>query len=292
MKERTVYYSDLLNDDFAGTDINTVELPADYRYFPKTAIRRGFAGGLNLAVSPLIMLLQQTVYGEKIVGRKKLKGYRKNGFYLYGNHTRSMGDAYCPNLLAFPKKAYIVASADCFSIKGIRRFVEDLGGIALPNNPKGFKNYSQAMKQHAEKGHIVTLYPEAHIWPQYTGIRPFKPATLHYPAETGKPVFTFTTTWQKRKILPGARTVVYVDGPFMPDMDLPMDKRKEALRNAAFEAMTERAKNSNYEKIHYVYRPKGETGNEPKNKAGNIPKNEAGSTHKGVAAPGNKESSI
>lgn len=292
MKERTVYYSDLLNDDFAGTDINTVELPADYRYFPKTAIRRGFAGGLNLAVSPLIMLLQQTVYGEKIVGRKKLKGYRKNGFYLYGNHTRSMGDAYCPNLLAFPKKAYIVASADCFSIKGIRRFVEDLGGIALPNNPKGFKNYSQAMKQHAEKGHIVTLYPEAHIWPQYTGIRPFKPATLHYPAETGKPVFTFTTTWQKRKILPGARTVVYVDGPFMPDMDLPMDKRKEALRNAAFEAMTERAKNSNYEKIHYVYRPKGETGNEPKNKAGNIPKNEAGSTHKGVAAPDNKESSI
>ena len=291
MKERTVYYSDLLNDDFAGTDINTVELPADYRYFPKTAIRRGFAGGLNLAVSPLIMLLQQTVYGEKIVGRKKLKGYRKNGFYLYGNHTRSMGDAYCPNLLAFPKKAYIVASADCFSIKGIRRFVEDLGGIALPNNPKGFKNYSQAMKQHAEKGHIVTLYPEAHIWPQYTGIRPFKPATLHYPAETGKPVFTFTTTWQKRKILPGARTVVYVDGPFMPDMDLPMDKRKEALRNAAFEAMTERAKNSNYEKIHYVYRPKGETGNEPKNKAGNIPKNEADSKHKGVAAPGNKESS-
>ena len=42
----------------------------------------------------------------------------------------------------------------------------------------------------------------------------------------------------------------------MPDMDLPMDKRKEALRDAAFNAMTERAKNNNYEKIHYVYRPK------------------------------------
>ena len=260
MKERTLYYSDPLNDDFAGTDISTVKLPPDYKYFPKTAIRRGFAGGLNFAVSPIILLLQQTFYGEKIVGRKKLKGYRKDGFFLYGNHTRTMGDAYCPNLLAFPKKAYIVASADCFSIKGIRRFVEDLGGIALPNDPKGFKNYSQAMKQHAEKGHIVALYPEAHIWPQYTGIRPFKPATLHYPAESGKPVFTFTTTWQKRKILPGARTVVYVDGPFIPDMNLPMDKRKAALRDQALEAMTERAKNSNYEKIHYVYRPKGEEG--------------------------------
>ena len=94
MKERTIYYSDLLNDDFAGTDINTVKLPADYKYFPKTAIRRGFAGGLNFAVSPLILLLQQAVYGEKIVGREKLKGYRKDGFFLYGNHTSTMGSKY------------------------------------------------------------------------------------------------------------------------------------------------------------------------------------------------------
>ena len=75
-------------------------------------------------------------------------------------------------------------------------------------------------------------------------------------------MFTFTTTWQKRKILPGARTVVYVDGPFIPDMNLPMDKRKEVLRDQTLEAMTERAKNSNYEKIHYVYRPKDDDGPE------------------------------
>ena len=43
-------------------------------------------------------------------------------------------------------------------------------------------------------------------------------------------------------------------------MNLPMDKRKEALRDQALEAMTRRAKNSNYEKIHYVYRPKDDEG--------------------------------
>ena len=258
MKEKTVYYSDPVNDDFAGTNINTKELPDDYRYFPKTAIRRGFACAFYHAAGPIVWLLQKIVYGEKTVGRKKLKGYRREGFFLYGNHTRTMGDAYCPGLLAWPKKAYIVAGMDCFSIPGIRRIVEDLGGIPLPSGKKGFKNYSRAMLRHSELCHIVTLYPEAHIWLQYTGIRPFSPAVFHYPAETGKPVFTFTTTWQKRKILPGARTVVYVDGPFIPDMDLPMDKRKEALRNQAYGAMTERAKNSDYEKIHYVYRPKEE----------------------------------
>ena len=67
MKEKTVYYSDLLNDDFAGTNINTKDLPDDYCYFPKTAIRRGFACGLYHAAGPLVWLLQKIVYGEKTI---------------------------------------------------------------------------------------------------------------------------------------------------------------------------------------------------------------------------------
>ena len=259
MKEKTYYYSDPVNDDFAGTDIKTVEMPDDFKYFHDNPIRRGASFVFyNAVAAPVVLLLQEAVYGEKVVGREKLKGYRKDGFYLYGNHTRAMGDAYCPALLAWPKKAYVVAGADAFSIKGIRGIVQELGGICMPYGTKGFRNYSQAMRRHSELCHIVTLYPEAHIWPQYTGIRPFKSAAFHYPAESGKPVFTFTTTWQKRKVLPGARTVVYVDGPFLPDMDLPMDKRKESLRDQAHNAMTRRAQNSNYEKIHYVYKPKAE----------------------------------
>ena len=255
MKERVFYYSDPVNDDFAGNNIKTKNLPEGYSYFPKTAARRAAAAVIYHVARPIVWVIQEVAYGEKIVGREKLKGYLKSGFYLYGNHTRSMGDAYCPGILSWPKKAYIVAGADAFSIKGIRRLVEDLGGIPLPPGKKGFKNYTLAMRRHADKGHVITLYPEAHIWPQYTGIRPFGTASFHYPAENGKPVFTFTTTWQKKKLLPGARTVVYVDGPFIPDMSLPMDSRKQALRDAAYNAMTERAKNSNYEKIRYVYRP-------------------------------------
>lgn len=255
MKERVFYYSDPVNDDFAGNSIKTKDLPDGYSYFPKTAARRAAAAVIYHAARPVVWVIQEIAYGEKIIGRKKLKGYRRDGFYLYGNHTRSMGDAYCPGILSWPKKAYIVAGADAFSIKGIGRLVEDLGGIALPLGKKGFKNYTLAMRRHADLNHVITLYPEAHIWPQYTGIRPFGTAAFHYPAENGKPVFTFTTTWQKRKLLPGARTVVYVDGPFIPDMSIPMDSRKQALRDAAYNAMTERAKNSNYEKIRYVYRP-------------------------------------
>ena len=257
MKSRTYYYSDPVNDDFAGTDIKTVELPADYRYFPKTWLRHGAAFVLyHIIATPLVTVMQKIVYGEKIIGRGKLKGYRKEGFYLYGNHTRVMGDAYSPTLLAWPKKAYIIAGADAFSIKGIRRIVEDLGGIALPTCKTGYKNFLRAMRKHSDMGHIIALYPEAHIWPQYTKIRPFRSEAFHYPAETGKPIFTFTVTWHKRKILPGAKAVVYVDGPFFPDMSLTEKERRQKLRNQAFEAMTERAKSSTFEKHQYVYRPK------------------------------------
>ena len=257
MKERTLYYSDPVNDDFAGNNIKTAELPEDYAYFPKTALRRGFAFVFyHVIASPLVFLIQKIVFEERVVGREKLKDCRKDGFYLYGNHTRAMGDAYCPGILSRPKKAYIVAGADAFSIKGIRRIVQDLGGIALPSGKNGYRNFSRAMMRHSDMGHVITLFPEAHIWPQYTGIRPFRSEPFHYPAETGKPVFTFTTTWHKKKLLPGARTVVYVDGPFIPDMDLPVNERRQRLRDQAFEAMTKRAANSTYEGIKYIYRPK------------------------------------
>ena len=101
MKERTVYYSDLLNDDFAGTNINTKELPADYQYFSKNPVRRGFACAFYHAAGPLVWLLQKIVYGEKVIGREKLKPYRKEGFFLYGNHTQAGGDPLIPNVFCY-----------------------------------------------------------------------------------------------------------------------------------------------------------------------------------------------
>ena len=38
MKRRTIYYTDELNDDFAGTNIVTKETPADYRYVRKNPL--------------------------------------------------------------------------------------------------------------------------------------------------------------------------------------------------------------------------------------------------------------
>ena len=76
MKERVFYYSDPVNDDFAGNNIKTTELPPDYSYFPKTGARRIAAAVIYHAARPLVWLIQEIVFNEKTVGREKLKGFR------------------------------------------------------------------------------------------------------------------------------------------------------------------------------------------------------------------------
>ncbi len=250
---KTYYYSDELNDDFAENGIKTKRLPHDYKYFTTSPLRRAFAFVLyHFIAFPVVYVIQKIAYREKIIGRNKLKPYKKEGFFLYGNHTRSMGDAYAPSIVSFPKKAYIVVSPDAVSITGIKRIVEDLGAIPVPDDPAGIMDYYNAVKKHAGLGHIVAVYPEAHIWPFYTKIRPFADTSFKFPKVTGKPAFTFTATYKKRRFGKGVKTTVYIDGPFFPDPELDARTDTARLRDLCYGAMTARSAESTYSKNRYI----------------------------------------
>lgn len=76
--------------------------------------------------------------------------------------------------------------------------------------------------------------------------------SFRYPAETGKPVFCFTTTYQKRRFTSYPKTTIYVDGPFFPDETLSLKENQRMLREQVYEAMTERSKKSIYEYRQYI----------------------------------------
>ena len=157
--KKVIYYSNDQTDDFAELNIRQKQLPPDYPYFTKDPVRKALAFLLYYGLAlPLVFLFQKLIYGERIVGRSKLKPYRKTGYFLYGNHTRIAGDAYTPALVAFPRKAFIVANPDCVSIPGIRRIVEDLGAVPIPTTASGMKNFLAAIRTHTEKGHAVMIY--------------------------------------------------------------------------------------------------------------------------------------
>ena len=88
------------------------------------------------------------------------------------------------------------------------------------------------------------IYPEAHVWPYYTKIRPFISASFKYPTKLDAPSFSMTTTYQKRKRGKRPKMVVYIDGPFSGS-----DSRE--LCEAVKAKMEERSKLSNNEYIEY-----------------------------------------
>ena len=248
---KVFYYSDPLNDDFAGTKIERKPLPENYEYLKRGKLRRGAAWALHhLVATPIAFLYLKISCGQKIVGRKKLRPYKKSGYFLYGNHTRLAGDAFTPSMISFPKKPYLLVDPDALSVPGCRRIVEDLGGMPVPTTLAQARRLHEAVSERMKRGEVVVIYPEAHIWPMYTGIRPFTDASFAYPVATGKPVFTFTVTYKKRLV--GVKATVYIDGPFFPDPALPKREQKAKLRDAAYAAMCERSRLSTYEKNVYI----------------------------------------
>ena len=243
MKSRTIYYNDVLTDDFAGTDIKQKKVGENYVYIRRNPFYNALAFVFyRLVATPLVFLFDKIGFHEKIVGKEKLKMYRKSGYFLYGNHVHIPADAFTPSLITFPKKAYIMVNPDATSIPVVGGLVKMLGGMPVPDDITTYKKFVAAVKERAGRGDVIVVYPEEHIWPYYTGIRPFKDTSFKYPAQTDKPVFVFTRTFVKRKFSKRPKFVVYVDGPFFPDVKLSVKENQKILRDKAYDAMLERSR--------------------------------------------------
>ena len=96
------------------------------------------------------------------------------------------------------------------------------------------------------------IYPEAHIWPFYTKIRPFPDASFKYPVQYKTPVFCFTNIYQKRRFSKNPRMLTYIDGPFFPDESLSLKEQRKDLRDRVYNTMVERSKLNNIEIIKYI----------------------------------------
>lgn len=254
MDKRTViYYEDELHDEFSTAVIEPKKIDDDYVYDRRGPIRaftRFF--WYRIVATPLAFLYVKLSLHQKSVGREKLRPYRKEGIFLYGNHTQAVGDPLTPNVFCFPKHVSFIVHANNVSMPYLGRINPSLGAIPLPDTRGAYKNFIECIDGRIAKKHAVVIYPEAHIWPYYTGIRPFPDPSFGYPCKSCTPVFSFVNTYQKRGKRKKPRMTTYIDGPFFPDNSLPLKERREKLRNEVYEMMCERAKNSDVEVIQYI----------------------------------------
>lgn len=200
---------------------------------------------------PMAFVYLKLVHRHKIIGREKIKKER-GACFIYGNHTQATADALIPTFLSFPRPASIVVHPNNVSMKFLGRITPYMGALPLPDDMDATRNFSAIIKKRTEQKRPVFIYPEAHIWPYYTSVRPFGDASFSYPVKYGTAVFCFTNTYHKKGRRKRPRIISYIDGPFYPDETLSPRDRRQDLRNKVYAAMTERAALSDVEFIKYV----------------------------------------
>ena len=252
MKEEKVnYYSDELNDEFSTAKIVPRVIDENYKY--KRGKIWNFFSVLfqNVISMPIKVGYAKFKFRIKYVWKEKLKEYKKSGYFVYANHTQVFADTFIPSIPIFPKRNFLIVNPENISVKPFGWVVELLGAIPVPGNKTAMKNFLNSIEEKIQKKYSVTIYPEAHIWPYYTKIRPFKSVSFKYPVDLNVPVFCITNTYQKRKNNK-VQIVSYIDGPFFQNKEIDVKQRKQELRDRVYECMVERSQNSNIEVIKYI----------------------------------------
>ena len=94
---KTVYYKDLLHDDFSSTNgkINAEKITDDFPY-ERSKTWLFFSGLLYyVIVLPIVFLIMKLRYGLRVRNRKAVSRL-KSGAFLFGNHTNGFPDAVIP----------------------------------------------------------------------------------------------------------------------------------------------------------------------------------------------------
>ena len=130
--KKVIYYSDEQNDDFSPLTINAREVPENFSYISKNVVFKAVSWFLyNIICRPIAKLYLNFVFLCKFKNRKVLKQVKKQGYFLYINHTQTAADAFLPTCVMDRKKNYIVVSPATISIPGIKNLVKMLGAVPL-----------------------------------------------------------------------------------------------------------------------------------------------------------------
>jgi len=148
---------------------------------------------------PIKILYIKIKFSHKFIGKEKIKEYRKKGMFIYSNHTQTFSDTFTPSLAVFPKRNFLIVNPENISMHGSGWFIELLGAIPVPGDIESTKNFMNRIHNRVNKGYSISIYPEAHIWPYYTKIRPFTSVSFKYPVKYNLPSFCITNTYQKKR---------------------------------------------------------------------------------------------
>ena len=188
----------------------------------------------------------------KIENAEILRRSEDRKIFFYGNHTQPFGDVVIPALICGRRRINTLVSPANYTLPIIGKMLPAAGAIPVPSELRQVRMMTKMLSERCAAGHPIVIYPEAHVWPYCTFIRPFPAASFRYPVkEEGAAVYCFTTTYQRRRFGSKPRTTVFVDGPFYPSGEGSVREQSGELCDRVFACMKRRSEASDCAYIRY-----------------------------------------
>jgi 1-acyl-sn-glycerol-3-phosphate acyltransferase len=253
-RNRGIQYYTSFSEDFVDSGNQSYSLPDDFSWSRTDLpfrIGSAVAYGIGVVCAELFDRLYLHAHFVDCRGARRPDD-AKRGFVLYANHTQAVGDPLTPAVAIWPVRPYVLAGPANLAVPVIGRILPQLGALIIPSTLKGMKEFRAAVDRHLAADDCVVVYPEAHVWPWCTTIRPFDTTSFAFPIDSGVPAYCMTTTYQPRPHHARPKATIYLDGPFYPDAELPRREQRQQLHDVVFERMTMRSRESTANYITYV----------------------------------------
>ena len=249
MNRKIIYYN-TYNDDVIETKKQDYKIRDNYKWIHDNIFYKIFSKIVFLLGKVIGLIYCKFYLHVEIENKDILNDFKDTGYFIYGNHTQTIGDAFIPYIVT-KKRFYTIASQSNLGIPILGKFLPAGGALIIPDKMSQSKEFFKAVKIRAKEKNAIIIYPEGHVWPYYTKIRPFENTSFKFPASSNMPSFCMTVTYYKRenKNKPGIK--IYLDGPFFPDEKLKLNDRKNDLHDKIYNKMIERSENNNCEYIKY-----------------------------------------
>lgn len=235
------YYQDETKDDFLNTKTNLdITIDSNYKYLNRNPIYNFFSSFVYYIIAlPILSVYGRVFKGLRIKNKKNLRKAKKTGYVLYINHSNMMDPFLGHVFLSRLKRAYVIASKDAVSIFFVKTLVKALGTLPVPDTTGGLKNLHSTISDLLAKKRVIVVYPEAHLWPYYTGIRPFPATSFRFAANNNVPAIPVAVTYTEPKAPFKSRKkpkpIVYIGEPVYPDPELGSKANAEMLRDKCYE---------------------------------------------------------
>lgn len=244
-----IQYFESYDQDFVESADQTYTLPENYVWMydrPHQKLTRSLLRSLfGLFSEVYIRGIHHLRYGSIDCVR-----HASSAGILYLNHTQPVIDPFLPHLLIRPRKSVTVCAPSNLGIPVLGKILPLLGAVPTGSTLDEMRHMKQALQAAADRDEWIVIYPEAHVWPWCTWIRPFDDTSFQFCLDFDRPAYCGVLTY--RKMRNGkCQMVIETAGPFYADHSLPRRKARRQLHQQVFEAMQNLASRSTCEKIQY-----------------------------------------